>query len=195
MATWSDTVATAKYPNYGPGDAPLLTTESHTFHMPHVIVYCCSCSCCLLPAPAPSPHSWCSTCLIFGAEQTLSGTESAQPQAIPCLTFEAASFFVALFILIFIRLLARRGSWMGGGQVRYSGCCHVLFIVFCLTKHPLVATETGRSRRYSLHPFVLGMFYCCCVINLMAGKCEQPEAGDGPQQKCVVYWQRPLNLC
>jgi len=26
--------------------------------------------------------------------------------------------------------------------------------------------------------FVLwGMFYCCCVINLMAGKCEQPEAG------------------
>lgn len=88
------------------------------------------------------------------------------------------------------------------GQVRYSGCCHVLFIVFCLTKHPLVATETCEGDREGgardtrmLHPFVLGMFYCCCVINLMAGKCEQPEAGDGPQQKCVVYWQRPLNLC
>lgn len=71
------------------------------------------------------------------------------------------------------------------GQVRYSGCCHVLFIVFCLTKHPLVATETEAGGRQngeilaSLHPFVLGMFYCCCVINLMAGKCEQPEAGDG----------------
>lgn len=100
------------------------------------------------------------------------------------------------------------------GQVRYSGCCHVLFIVFCLTKHPLVATETvggGESsteRRDTriLHPFVLGMFYCCCVINLMAGKCEQPEAGDGPQLKlkpetevCVVVLAAPfefmLNFC
>lgn len=71
------------------------------------------------PAPAPSPHSWCSTCLIFGAEQTLSGTESAQPQAIPCLTFEAASFFCCAFYSYFYSLVGKawqldgRRGWLG----------------------------------------------------------------------------------
>lgn len=66
-----------------------------------------------------------------------------------------SDFWGSLVFLLRFLFLFLFACWQGvaagweAGQVRYSGCCHVLFIVFCLTKHPLVATETGRSRRYS----------------------------------------------
>jgi len=130
----ANTLATAKYANYGIGrrtivnrKVPHTYTHTHTFHLPLAT--------CVALSAAPVPHLALDMFEFCRWPDTISGQSLVwllrQPKVL--------SFF---FVLRFL--------FRGGGN---ADCCHVLFIVFCLTKHPLVATEV-REALLMLHPLL-----------------------------------------